>query len=94
METRPRFERKVLPRDVVDPIALQYVDDLVVGMAVLGRSAGRNDADELGDVEATRVLIHEVAELAVWRRRQGGLVGVANEHTPVVADALFALREP
>ena len=72
------------------PVPFEDVDDFVVGMAVLRRLPRRDHADELRHVEAARVLVHEVAELAVRRRRQRRLVCVANRHTPRLADTELA----
>src|SRR6266511_3836887 len=87
MQAGSRRERKVLAGDVVDALALEDVDDLVVGVTVLRRSSRWNDADELRDVEAAGILVHQVAELAIRRRRQHRLVVGANRHATAVADA-------
>ena len=47
VEARARLERHLVAADVRDALALDDVADLVVGMAVVGRAAGLDDADEL-----------------------------------------------
>ena len=66
--------------EVQDPLAVDHVDDLVVRVAVQRRAARRDQADELGDVEAAEVLVDEQPELAVRCRGQRGPVGVADGH--------------
>src|SRR3954454_19748210 len=92
MEAGSRSERNLFPGDVVRAGSLQDVDDFVVGMAVLGRFPGWDHADELRDVEAARVLVDQVPELAVRRGRQRRLVRVADRHTPRLADAELTRR--
>src|SRR2546429_627437 len=48
--------------------------DAVVVVAVIGRTAGLDDADELGHVGAARVLVDEVAEGPLGVRPQLGLL--------------------
>ena len=66
--------------DVRHTLSRDDVSDLVVAMAVKGRLAGLDDPDELRDVEATRVLVDEVAERPLLRRIELGLIREANGH--------------
>ena len=62
------------------PFPFDDVADLVVGVAVVGRAARLDDADELGRVHAARVLVDEVAERALGVGAQLRLVVETDDH--------------
>jgi len=64
VDARTGREGRVPIAQVEDALAVDDVDDLVVGVAVQRRAAGRNQADELGDVQAAEVLVDQQPELA------------------------------
>src|SRR6266540_706884 len=91
VDARPGTHLEMLVADVVDAFPLENVNDLVVRVAVLGRAARRDRADELCHVEAADVLVDEVAELPVRRRGERLALVEANGDAPVRADAEVTL---
>jgi hypothetical protein len=76
MHRRPWANQRFLSAEVKNSFPIDYIDDLVVGMAV-GRCAARWDhPDELRHVEAADVLVHEVTELTAGSSLESRLVGV------------------
>jgi hypothetical protein len=85
VEARAGPERDRLAVDVREPLSLDDVADLVVGMAVEGRFARLDDAHELGHVEAPGVLVDEVLERPLAGGGELGLVGEADRDAPIAA---------
>src|SRR5687768_13225877 len=65
VKTRSRPEGNRLALDVRKSLAGDDVAHLVVGVAVIGRAARLDDADELRRVHAAGVLVDEIAEGAL-----------------------------
>src|SRR5215203_7119766 len=79
MDAGASADRLVLAVDVQRPLALEHVDHLVVDVAVVGRAAGGDHAEELGQVAAADLVRDEVAKLAIAACGQRGLVVVADD---------------
>src|SRR5215210_8848368 len=82
MEAGAGRERNRRIPDVCEPLALDDVADLVVAVAVVRRTAGLDDADELRRVHAPCLLVDEVPEGALRIRTQLGPVGEADDDLP------------
>src|SRR4029453_12495258 len=82
VEAGPGPERDRVAVDVRESLALDDVADLVVGVAVIGRAAGLDDADELRRIHAARVLVDEIAEGALGVGTQLRPVGEADDYLP------------
>jgi hypothetical protein len=78
VDGRPWADHRLLPAEVEDAFPLDYIDDLVVDMAVIGCAARRDRSHELRQVEAADILVHEVSELAVLTGAKHRPVGVAD----------------
>src|ERR671910_3353038 len=73
---RPPADHPLLLAEVEDSLSIDYIDDLVVRMAVRRCAARRDDPDELRHVRAADVLVYEIPELAVGSCLERRLVGV------------------
>jgi hypothetical protein len=69
---------RALAAHVEDPLSLQDVRHLLVGVVVRLGPPGRDRADELGDRAAADLLVRHVAKLPVPARGMGRLVGDAD----------------
>ena len=78
----PACDRPGLARHVQEALALDDVDDLVVGVAVVGRAADRDLAHELREPGAADVGVDEQAERAADAGLEIGLRREAHRHAP------------
>src|ERR687888_2436912 len=90
VDARAGPDRRRLAPEVQEALPFEDVDHLVVDVAVHAGATGRDDADELGDVEAADVLVDEVAKLAVRAGRQRR--PVTPTHGPPAWGRLVLLR--
>ena len=103
----PGRERLLLAVDVQAALALEHVEHLVVAVEVVGRAAGRDEADELRHRHAADLRVEADAELPRRRRAQALLVrevdhrvgalgrrlGVEDEHRQEL-DAVVGVDRP
>ena len=90
LDTGAGAHRPIGALGVQHPFAVEHVDDLVIGVEVLGRAGGRDVADEVGRRAQAGVGVGDDPELAVGGRRLGLLVGEPADHGALRAVGPFA----